>query len=49
MLIDTLAGPKKVLGIAIVTNDNLGKTLSLTYGNRQMVIAFEQVEKYLKD
>lgn len=46
MLIDTGAGPEFVRGAAIITNDSYGKTLSLTYGSRQMTIAFEQIERY---
>ena len=38
MLIDTAMGPRTVQGIAIITNDRHGKTLSLTYGSRQMEI-----------
>lgn len=49
MLVDTGAGPRVVQGDVIVTNDRNGKTISLIYGSRQMTIAFEQVEKYLKD
>lgn len=49
MLVDTVAGPRIVHGAAIITNDRHGKTLSLTHGSRQMTIAFEQVERYLKD
>ena len=48
MLIDTAMGPRTVQGIAIITNDRHGKTLSLTYGSRQMVIALEKKKKYLK-
>ncbi len=49
MLVDFGLGPKVVKGSAIITNDCHGKTLSLTYGSRQMAIAFEQVERYLKN
>lgn len=49
MLIDLGSGTEVVRGVAIITNDSHGKTLSLTYGRKQMTIAFEQVEKYLKD
>lgn len=47
MLIDTTMGPRTVLGTAIITNDETGKTLILCYGSRQMTVAFEQIEKYL--
>ena len=48
MIIDTPLGPRFVSGIAIVTHDKNGKTLSLCYGSIQMVIDFEQIEKYLE-
>lgn len=48
MLAGNIASPKVVQGTAVVTNDELGKTLTLSYGLEQMTITFEQVEKYLK-
>lgn len=48
MLAGNITNPKVVQGTAIVTNDELRKTLTLSYGLEQMTIAFEQVEKYLK-
>jgi hypothetical protein len=33
----------------IVTNDEIGKTLSLYYGDVQFTIPFEPLEKYLMD
>lgn len=47
MLVDFGSGPRVVQGSAIITNDNHGKTVSLTYGSMQMAIAFEQMERYL--
>ena len=48
MLVGNIPNPKIVQGTAIVTNDELRKTLTLSYGFQQMTIAFEQIEKYLK-
>lgn len=48
MLVGNVMNPKIVQGIAIVTNDEKGKTLTLSHGLFQTTIAFEQVEKYLK-
>ncbi len=48
MLVGNVMNPKIVQGISIVTNDEKGKTLTLSHGLFQMTIAFEQVEKYLK-
>lgn len=49
IVIDSGQNMMLVQGLAIITNDANGKTLSLAYGSRHMLIAFEQVEKYLKD
>lgn len=48
MLVGNVESPKIAQGIAIVTNDEYGKTLTLSYGLEQMTIAFEQVERYMK-
>lgn len=48
ILAGNITNPKVVQGTAIITNDELGKTLTLFYGLEQMTIAFEQIEKYLK-
>lgn len=41
MLVGNVMNPKIVQGISIVTNDEKGKTLTLSHGLFQMTIAFE--------
>lgn len=41
-----LPKPEKVE--CIVTNDSIGKTLSIIADNKMITFAFEQLEKYLK-
>jgi hypothetical protein len=33
--------------LAIITNDEIGKTLTLAYGDTEITIPFEAIEKYL--
>lgn len=38
----------KGTAVAMVTNDELGKTLSLRFDNIQITVPFEPLEEYLK-